>query len=344
MSILINDSQFNLLSGQIISTGQTIVNSINSLSGFTNNLSRITAINVTGVNLNTGVVNISGLGSVTVLTGNNSTIYVSGASTSLTTLSGNLATTGSNLYNLINSYTGVGLTGRGTVNYTPMFTANGSGVINSNIFRFNDGIALTGSYLYITGIVLPQITTQRYSYIYMDQVTSNLHMRSDTAARTYIGTAGRDILYLDNLATAARYALKANSSPTWGVDLGGTAAGEAFHDLYIQRVVGTGNLWFINNQNITGVMMSGNNISIMPNPLISPRSQLDVSGHMVVRDITGENIRLSNTLVSSGLIVSGNAPVAFNSAGFSGQIAISGNQLLICTGNNLWGRITIAPF
>lgn len=47
--------------------------------------------------------------------------------------SGNIQSTGQTLFNIIRSFTGVAVTGRGTNQYIPKFTSDGSGIINSNI-------------------------------------------------------------------------------------------------------------------------------------------------------------------------------------------------------------------
>lgn len=116
------------LSGNLYSTGSNLYNLINNFSGVFNNSgfvlesqiialsghSRVSAINVTGFGNQTGVINFSGIGSVTVMTGSNNFIYFSGSNVASSSsnsdglnLSGNLYSTGSSLYNLINNFSGV---------------------------------------------------------------------------------------------------------------------------------------------------------------------------------------------------------------------------------------------
>lgn len=102
-------NSINLLSGNLITTGQTLDNKIISLSGFVRN----TSISVTGFSAQTGAINISGLGSVTVSTGIGNFIYISGSSMAGSSnnsdginLSGNLTQTGITLNNKINSLSG----------------------------------------------------------------------------------------------------------------------------------------------------------------------------------------------------------------------------------------------
>lgn len=95
------------LSNRLYNTGNTLLGLISAASA------GVSSLRVTGGVLQSGSINISGLGSVTVLTGLNNYIYISGSSVGSANnsdgvnLSGNLYTTGSNLYKLINNFSGV---------------------------------------------------------------------------------------------------------------------------------------------------------------------------------------------------------------------------------------------
>ncbi len=102
-------SSINSLSGNVINTGINLGTKIDSLSGFVRN----TAINVTGFGNFTGIIGLSGLGSVTVFTGINNSILISGSASAVASsnsdginLSGNLTTTGQTLYNYITTVSG----------------------------------------------------------------------------------------------------------------------------------------------------------------------------------------------------------------------------------------------
>lgn len=323
------------LSGNLYNTGSSLYNNIIGLSGVFNNTSKVTSINVTGFGAQTGNINISGLGSVTIFTGDNNYIYISGSQSQSSSssnsdginLSGNLTTTGQTLYNYILNlsgiserfFTGVGLV---TSNSIPKFTSDLSGIINSNITdngslvsttNFSGTNIMSKVITEVTGIIIRNPTTPaRVHRIYSD--SQGFHINSDSAERTYIGTAAKEILFLDNLGTNARYAVKANGGTSWGIDLGGSAAGESFHNLYIQNIIGTGNMTIINNANKTGIFISGRNTIFY------------------------------DYIIASGLILSGTAPTSYNSAGTSGELALSGTNLYICTGQNAWGRIPILDF
>ncbi len=106
-------TNYNLItafSGVFNSSGAQIQNQINTL----NSLSKVTSISVTGFPAQTGNINISGLGSITIFTGINNNILISGA-----------AGGGGNP---INSPLN---TGSGTFQFIPKFTSNQSGIVNS---------------------------------------------------------------------------------------------------------------------------------------------------------------------------------------------------------------------
>lgn len=109
MSYLINDSQFNALSGNLQSSGQSLFNLISSSAA------GVSKIYVTGhpVGLS-GNINFSGQGGLVVSTGVGNFIYFSGSASSSPlnngdgiNLSGNLQTTGSTLYAYITNFSGV---------------------------------------------------------------------------------------------------------------------------------------------------------------------------------------------------------------------------------------------
>ena len=115
-----NNNAINL-SGNLQSTGSTLSNNINSLSGFVGNIQRVSAINVTGFGNQTGIINVSGAGNILVSTGSGNFIYVSGINLITTSqtgqfypasnpqgyaTSGNLQSTGQNLYSYITNTSG----------------------------------------------------------------------------------------------------------------------------------------------------------------------------------------------------------------------------------------------
>lgn len=57
-----------------------------------------------------------------------------------------------------------------------------------------------------------------------------------------------------------------------------------------------------------------------------------------------QGLTIQNRPVLTGLISSSLAPATPTSAGISGQLAISGQKLFVCTGNNKWGYINITPW
>lgn len=180
-----------LISGNIITTGQTLDTKINNLSGYLRN----TSISVTGFSSQTGQIGLSGVGNVTVFTGVNNSILISGISTDTSSFSTitNLQSTGQNLYNyitslsgaednkitninnltgsfypynnpsnfansgnlqstgqnlqsrinLLNTYTGISITGLGSNGYIPKFTSDGTGIINSNIIDSGNSVNIT---------------------------------------------------------------------------------------------------------------------------------------------------------------------------------------------------------
>lgn len=108
-------STIDLVSGNLITTGVNLGSKIDSLSGWVNNTSRVSSISITGFSpAFTGQIGISGIGNVTVFTGINNSILISGASSNSSVdhgdginLSGNLTSTGASLYNNIIGFSGV---------------------------------------------------------------------------------------------------------------------------------------------------------------------------------------------------------------------------------------------
>lgn len=91
------------LSGNLTQTGVNLGNKIDFLSGFVRN----TSISVTGFSpAFTGSIGMSGRGNVTVFTGINNNIIISGTHNDAINLSGILTTTGQTLYNYITSTSG----------------------------------------------------------------------------------------------------------------------------------------------------------------------------------------------------------------------------------------------
>lgn len=127
----------------LASTGSTLYNDIVSLSGVGNNT--ITNLQSTGSNLYNLINNFSGVFN------SSGTQYTN----SINTLTTNLASTGSTLQSkisLLQTYTGVSITGLGTNNYIPRFTSDGTGLVNSSIIDSGTnistmGITLTGNTL-----------------------------------------------------------------------------------------------------------------------------------------------------------------------------------------------------
>lgn len=56
------------------------------------------------------------------------------------------------------------------------------------------------------------------------------------------------------------------------------------------------------------------------------------------------NIDALQFVRTSGFVASGKPPAAFNSPGTSGQIAVGSPYLYVCTGNSLWGRVALSPW
>ena len=172
-----NNNAINL-SGNLAQTGVTLINQINSLSGFTTGISGFlrgliqeSAGAVSSLNGQSGILNIIGMGNISVTTGLN-TIIISGdtgAYANFVTLA-SLQNTGSSLYIML-----TGLSGQSVIDYATKTSLTQTGVIlNSQInslsgfstgfsgalqFQINSlptaaNLALTGSNLFvlITGL------------------------------------------------------------------------------------------------------------------------------------------------------------------------------------------------
>lgn len=150
----------NLISGNLIVTGINLGSKIDSLSGFVKN----TSISITGFSpVFTGVIGISGLGNITVLTGINNTILISGAASQVATnnsdginLSGNLTTTGQILYSYITSLSGAEDTKISNINNLTgsLYPYNNPSNFSTSGNLQNTGINLQGSINIISGNII----------------------------------------------------------------------------------------------------------------------------------------------------------------------------------------------
>lgn len=197
------------LSGNLASTGSTLNNKINSLSGFVNN----TSLSVTGFSAQTGLINLSGIGGITLYTGAGNFIYFSGNNGDGINLSGNLQTTGSNLYNWIGVVSGndnttrtnLGTTGSNLYNYI-VGLSGALGTSGSNLYSliknfsgnqqsFSTGINPTGFDNYYVGYPLgafPSIPRVFPSI----EVSGNIMYGVNITGRS---TAGFFALFSDNI-------------------------------------------------------------------------------------------------------------------------------------------------
>lgn len=73
-------------------------------------------------------------------------------------------------------------------------------------------------------------------------------------------------------------------------------------------------------------------------PRITAGISLDWSGKVLSGVWNSQQLRMITP------IISGTAPSSPTSAGVSGQIAISGQKLFVCTGTNQWGYLNISPW
>lgn len=124
-----NNNAINL-SGRLTTTGQSLYQYITSLSGVFNSIPKVTGISVTGFVGQTGLINISGLGSVTVLTGINNFIYISGSSTASSSNIGE--------YNIVYKTGDQSITG--TKYFSGLIVATGIGYKNSTRVDIINGI------------------------------------------------------------------------------------------------------------------------------------------------------------------------------------------------------------
>jgi hypothetical protein len=99
----------------------------------------VTGISVTGFQGQTGLINISGLGTITVHTGQNNSIFISGSSVGAVTdhndainLSGNLTTTGQILYSYITN-----VSGNLTTNINLITSRTGDFVLTGNLIKYS---------------------------------------------------------------------------------------------------------------------------------------------------------------------------------------------------------------
>lgn len=305
MSILINNTQFDSLSGQIISTGQSLQSQINLLSNFTGH-----------------------------------------------------------------AQTGIGQSG-----YIAKFTNDGSGINRTNLFVDNSGrialyntspvsnIDLSGHFKArdITGQILAIYTVGNTSTLVTNSAGSvgvnrldvgfgwyaleqgvgggigfgSGHSISWKATTTSTNNVGDLYLYRDNanqlgLRSGVNAAQSFNVYNKYGNPLN-------YERGYIRW---SGDNFDIGNANGglgTGVDRRVNVQAGTELNLISANNNTGIN-------ISGNTVKINNFAVISGLVLSGQAPSAANSIGFSGQMMISGMFLYIATGNNLWGKVTIGSF
>ena len=140
------------LSGNLTLTGQTLVNSINSLSGFTTGVSGFlrtliqgSAGGVNSVNGQSGILNISGLGNISVTTGAN-TIFVSGdtgAYGNFATVA-NLSATGSTLSALITGLSGQAIADYATKANLALTGQQSWSAANNNALNLSGNLTQTG--------------------------------------------------------------------------------------------------------------------------------------------------------------------------------------------------------
>lgn len=305
-----------LLSGNILNTGQTLYNLLVNASGFISSLSRVSSISITGFSpAFTGIVGMSGLGNVTVFTGVNNTILISGASS---------AGAGTTILN--------GITGSGSSGYLPKFTSDFSGLINSNIIDSGNQI----------GFLKPLVTSETLTCGAITCGTINARF---TASNSYIAFTNSNgyfqmgSTYLWEDGTPNTWAMRGIGSPTLtsqALKIYGYRPGLAASDVkgsgsYLEFYVNTGSGNYISSVN------SGSGSVIMPLVLaINRRPALSIN--------TGENVIVHNYLIPSGFVISGNAPAAFNSFGYSGQVAIKDNFVHVATGASAWGSIAVGTF
>lgn len=304
-----------LLSGNILNTGQTLYNLLTNASGVISSLSRVSSLSVTGFSpAFTGIVGISGLGNVTVFTGVNNTILISGASS---------VGAGTTILN--------GITGSGSSGYLPKFTSDFSGLINSNIIDSGNQI----------GFLKPLVTSENLTCgtvtcgVINGRLTvdsNNLRHSNNDAAMSVGGT----YLFEDrpNIWAIRNNAANTNIPQTlrvYGYRPGTSTAYSLGSGSYLEFYVNTGSGSYISTIN------SGSGAIITPLVLaINRRPALSIN--------TGENVIVHNYLIPSGFVISGNAPAAFNSFGYSGQIAIKDNFVHVATGASAWGSIAVGTF
>lgn len=230
--------------------------------------------------------------------------------------------TGSNLYvnSVLVGTTSGALTGINSGNYIPKYTLDGAGLNASMIYQSGNmiGIGVTGFLSQIVNI--------------FNNVAAPDGIKIDNPSSNGNAQAAVSFSYGNNVTARSRIGYFPSTNE-FRIAGGGDNLG--FITFY------AGGSSDVSSATEKMRIQPGGNVGIKTT---SPISNLDISGHLLVNNITGKNITLNNLLVSSGIVISGNAPVAFNSVGYSGQIALSGNSLLICTGQNAWGKITISAF
>ncbi len=368
-----NSGQY-ALSTALQTTGQTLLFYLDNASGILSNRLYLTGvsltsliaansvgvsnINVTGFGGQSGMLNFSGLGSVTVLTGLGNFIYFSGSSSPGQSsnsdginLSGNLQSTGQALTTLISNLSGYYnanpsgfVTSQNLVSYITTGSAderyvNITGNENINNLKTFSGALFTG---YFSGINLTGHNINALgSLLYKGhavptgsgpQGALTKFNGNGVSASTFSENAGVSIIHGPSGpvgATAYQLSLQDNASSTWLEILnnGGINKGAFFgisndttanaFELYNYQGGPIDFFTFPTASNGTNRFRIANEGNVGINSL-TPISKLDVSGHILAVNIsgnqfygslTGSNITGYNLAVLNRLTISGNTVV-----------------------------------
>jgi hypothetical protein len=159
------------ISGNLGSTGSVLYNYIVGLSGSDNATPKVSGISVTGFSAQTGIINFSGLGGLTVSTGINNFIYFSGNNGDGINLSGNLASTGQQSWNAANN---------NSINISGNLQTTGS-----NLYKYLIGL----SGILNTGVAAISVTGNQMSGIIKMSGVGNI----------VVGTGSGNLIYVSGL-------------------------------------------------------------------------------------------------------------------------------------------------
>lgn len=278
-------TQINSLIANVQSTGSTLDSKTNSLSGWMNGLSKVFSISVTGFLGQTGNISVSGLGIITVHTGNNNFIYISGNNNDGINLSGFLTTTGQTLYNYINNLSGVldstisNLYQTGSNLYN--LINNFSGIFNNSGIQYQNQINTLITNIQSTGISLKNT---------IDLISGNIQTTGSNNSNRITLLSG----YLDNIPKITGFAITGGNNLTGllsinaGANISLTQIGN--NTVSIAATAGGGG----GGAAITGISVSGSNYFSGNN------GQINISGSGSVGVVlNGQNNIIFNTNVST---------------------------------------------